>query len=298
LIVNKLNGQPVVIVSGRQKRPNISHETSCPFCPGGLEAPTKYKVRHFVNRYPSMVNNRCEVLLFNPKHSSTLATMSERQLNDVMNLFKERTAELYKRRDISYVLIFENHGHEVGATIDHPHGQIYAFEKVPPVVITELKLAKKTGCFFCEKTNLTLKLSETKNFISFVPNPSAYPFEILITSKKHINSLLDENISSMELGVILGTGLKRFRGLFNKDMPYMLFIHQGPLKGRLSEFGHLHIHILGIWRKSGLSRYVAAGELGSGVMFNPVDPKNAREMLLAVKSAEAFLRKCRVKYEF
>ena len=33
--------------------------------------------------------------------------------------------------DVAYVLVFENRGPEVGATITHPHGQIYAFDDVP-----------------------------------------------------------------------------------------------------------------------------------------------------------------------
>jgi hypothetical protein len=37
------------------------------------------------------------------------------------------------RRTIQYVLPFENRGAEVGVTLHHPHGQIYAYPVVPPV---------------------------------------------------------------------------------------------------------------------------------------------------------------------
>ena len=50
----------------------------------------------------------------------------------VVDLWAERSAALGARDDVAYVLVFENRGAEVGATIPHPHGQIYAFDAVPP----------------------------------------------------------------------------------------------------------------------------------------------------------------------
>jgi UDPglucose--hexose-1-phosphate uridylyltransferase len=41
----------------------------------------------------------------------------------------------------------------------------------------------------------------------------------------------------------------------------------------------LHIEIVTPWRASGVPRYVAAGELGSGVYFNPVAPEAAAQSL-------------------
>ena len=43
------------------------------------------------------------------------------------------------RDDLAYVLVFENRGAEVGATIPHPHGQIYAFDTVPDQPLRELR---------------------------------------------------------------------------------------------------------------------------------------------------------------
>ncbi len=49
----------------------------------------------------------------------------------VIDLWADRTARLGARDDVDYVLVFENRGREVGATIAHPHCQIYAFDHVP-----------------------------------------------------------------------------------------------------------------------------------------------------------------------
>ena len=48
------------------------------------------------------------------------------------------------RPDVDYVLVFENRGAEVGATITHPHGQIYAFEFVPEAPLRELEQARRS----------------------------------------------------------------------------------------------------------------------------------------------------------
>ena len=49
-----------------------------------------------------------------------------------VNLLGVLIKELRRRRpDVEFVLVFENRGPEVGATIAHPHGQIYAYDHVP-----------------------------------------------------------------------------------------------------------------------------------------------------------------------
>ena len=41
----------------------------------------------------------------------------------------------------------------------------------------------------------------------------------------------------------------------------------------------LHLHIAPLYRAAGTTRFVAAGELGSGIFFNPVDPADAAARL-------------------
>ncbi|MFP5394520.1 MAG: F0F1 ATP synthase subunit delta, partial [Gammaproteobacteria bacterium] len=48
---------------------------------------------------------------------------------------------LGRRADVAYVLPFENRGAEVGVTLHHPHGQIYAYPVVPPVPARMLEMA-------------------------------------------------------------------------------------------------------------------------------------------------------------
>ena len=123
-------GTVVHVVGTRQARPNLP-STGCPFCVGGLEAPEPYEVRWFPNRWPAMQGDRCEVVLYTPHHDATLSSLGVPGVRKVIDLWAERTTALGQRDDVDFVLVFENRGAEVGATIAHPHGQIYAYDHVP-----------------------------------------------------------------------------------------------------------------------------------------------------------------------
>jgi len=125
-------GARTYVVGSRQDRPNLP-SIGCPFCPGGLEAPEPYEVRWFPNRWPAMPDGRCEVVLYTQDHDATFWSLGRAGARTVIDLWAERTAERGARAEIDYVLVFENRGAEVGATISHPHGQIYAFDFVPDV---------------------------------------------------------------------------------------------------------------------------------------------------------------------
>ena len=128
--VDPVLGTVVHVVGGRQARPN-QPSAGCPFCVGGLEAPVDYDVRSFPNRWPAMDDERCEVVLYTPTHDASFSSLELDEARKVIDLWADRTAQLGERGDVEYVLVFENRGHEVGATIAHPHGQIYAYDHVP-----------------------------------------------------------------------------------------------------------------------------------------------------------------------
>jgi UDPglucose--hexose-1-phosphate uridylyltransferase len=87
-----------------------------------------------------MPDARCEVILYAPEHDATFWSLGAKRARRVVDLWAERSAALGARPDIAYVLVFENRGESVGATIPHPHGQIYAFDFVPDLPRRELEL--------------------------------------------------------------------------------------------------------------------------------------------------------------
>src|SRR3954471_20993535 len=162
-------GTIVHIVRARQGRPNLP-STGCPFCPGGLEAPEPYDVRWFRNRWPAMPGDRYEVVLYTPDHNATFPQLGLRGARKVIDLWTERTIALGERDDVDFVLIFENRGPEVGATIAHPHGQIYAYDHVPE------RPARLFAAHWAPDQNTgDRRISSNGDWDAYVPYAPTYP---------------------------------------------------------------------------------------------------------------------------
>ncbi len=237
-------------------------------------------MRWFANRWPSLPDDRAEVVLYSPDHEATLWSLGVAGAQKVVRLWAERTAVLGARPDVSYVLVFENRGPEIGATITHPHGQIYAFDVVPPVPGTELGSGSCSLCGIDPGLRLVTAIG---GWQAWVPDAAAWPFELLLAPTQHVPDLpavMDGgDPAAMALAQLLVDVLERLDRLFSEPMPYMLWFHQRPTDGGDWPAAHVHAHVAPVFRKPGTMRYVAAGELGSGVYFNPVDPDEAAERL-------------------
>ena len=273
-----LTGATVVVAGHRQGRPTLPR-AGCPFCPGGLEAPDPYRVRWFVNRWPPMPEERCEIVLYTPEHDASFASLGVEGAAEVVGLWADRTAALGRRGDVAYVLVFENRGPEVGATIAHPHGQIYAFDHVPPAPAAELAQATGT-CVLCPgEPDGDRVVSRSGGWRAEVPWAAAWPFELLLSPSEHLPDLPSAREGARDLAAVLVDALSRLDQLFAASAPYMLWFHQRPTGGGAWPGAHLHAHVAPLWRAPGVVRHVAAGELGSGVFFNPVVPEEAAARL-------------------
>ena len=296
----------VNIVGSRQSRPNLP-TTECPFCVGGLEAPDPYDVRWFPNRWPALspgdpldlaaasttgmttvpATGACEVVLFSPEHNESLSTLPVEQVRKVVDLWAERTRALLARPEIEYVLVFENRGREVGATIDHPHGQIYGYPFVPPVPAREAEVARDHRCAICtEITNESAAgervVTEHGDWIAWVPHASGYAYGLRIAPRSHQGSLTDLDDASRDaLATTLVDALARYDRLWPQSeharFPYLLWFHQAPAAG--GEEWHVHAHVAPPLRAPGVPRFVASGEIGSGTLSNPVVPEAAAKAL-------------------
>jgi UDPglucose--hexose-1-phosphate uridylyltransferase len=281
----------VSVVGSRQDRPNRPGR-DCPFCVGGLESPGPYEVKAFANRWPALhpgsavdlgagvtaapARGAAEVVLYSPEHDASLATIGVAGVRRVVDLWAERVAALAARPEVEYVLVFENRGREVGATIDHPHGQIYAFPFVPPVARREAEVAAATGCPLCrdvphESAAGVRVVHDGDEWLAWVPFASGYPYGLLVAPRTHVETLPDlDDRSRDSLAAALVDVVGRYDRLFDRAFPFMLWIHPGV---------HLHIHLAPPLRSRDVPRFVAAGELGSGTLANPVAPEDAAEAL-------------------
>jgi UDPglucose--hexose-1-phosphate uridylyltransferase len=272
--LDELTRVSTVIVGARQGRPNLPAD-DCPFCPGGLEAPEPYEVRWFVNRWAPMPDDRCELVLYTPEHAARFATLGAAGARKVIDLWAERSAALGARDDVGYVLVFENNGPEVGATIAHPHGQIYAFDSVPPVPLRELV----DGVMDAASVPEELVVARTGTWVTWVPPASVWPYELRIASTSEVGALTDPAWDRDGLAAALVDASARLDQLFDVPMPYMMWIHQRPFDGQDWPGARLHVHFSPINRRAGVPRFVAAAELGGGIYFNPVVPEEAAASL-------------------
>jgi len=292
----------VAIVADRQGRPNLAPEGSgsvaCPFCVGGLEAPEPYSVRAFENRWPPFApgepidvdgalaaasgtvslpaRGASEVVLYSPDHLGSLATIGVDGARRVVDLWAERTEALLARPEIEYALVFENRGALVGATIPHPHGQIYGFPFVPPVPRREAAVAAEHGCPLCaaiadEVADGARVVRDDGGWITYSPFASAYPYGVVIAPHVHDDGLPALGDASRDgLAAALVDIVARYDRLFDQEMPYLMWVHHGV---------HVHVHFAPPLRSADEQRYVASGEVGSGTFGNPVAPEAAAEAL-------------------
>ena len=270
LRIDTFLGTGVYVVGSRQSRPNLPTQTAsteCPFCPGGLEAPFEYRTHWFVNRWPAFPDDRCEVVLYSPDHSATLASLGTDGVSEVIDLWTERTRALGDRDDVAYVLIFENRGADVGATISHPHGQIYAYDHVPP----------RPATMFSRHWEPTVSpdraVTQNASWTAQVPYAPTYPIALNIAPTLRLGALTDldsqQRKDLAEILVDVGSRLDRLYGL---PLPYMMWINQRPSDGSHDD-AWMNIEIVSPWRAAGLARYIAAAEIAGGELFNPVIPE-------------------------
>jgi UDPglucose--hexose-1-phosphate uridylyltransferase len=261
-------------VGSRQRRPNLP-ASGCPFCPGGLEAPDPYDVRCFPNRWPAMPGDRCEVVLYTPDHDATLDSLGPTGVRRVIDLWAERTAELGARDDVELVLVFENRGAEVGATIAHPHGQIYAFDHVPQRSLTRLAAGWRPDAEPGDRL-----VVDQSGWRAVVPYSNPFPIALTIAPverRPDLPSLADgERRALAELLVDVFGRLDR---LFDAPLPYMMWLNQRPTTPTGFDDAWFNIEIVSPWRSIGVQRFIAAAEVATGEFFNPVVPEELAERL-------------------
>jgi len=299
-----------IIVSGKRGKRPLLPEGYCPFCPGSKEVPEKgWTVLSLPNAFPALSPNPplpdvegdrlyrsmpskgvCEVLIYTPRHDACLADLTVENIRAVVDLWTQRFEELGKIDYVKYVFIFENKGRIIGVTLDHPHGQLYAFPFIPPIIRKELansrKYWKRTGtCLFCriieKELEETLRIvCENEDFVCFLPFFAHWPYGVHIYPKRHVAALTDfEDKEKTSFAQILKTVLKKFENLFNMSFPYMMVLHQRPTDGKSYPHYHFHVEFYPPLREKDKVKFFASVESGSGtVTFDYTPEMKAQEL--------------------
>lgn len=275
-------GTLVHVVASRQNRPNLP-STGCPFCVGGLEAPDSYTVKVIPNRWPPMPDSRCDVVLYSSQHEARLSTLTSDNMAELVDMWAQRTEELGRRDDVDFVLVFENCGREVGATIDHPHGQIYAFDHVPERPRRRLAAGWKP-----DPTTDRL-IVEHEGWAATVPFASPYPLAIEIAPAECIPDLPSTTSTQRRaFAAILQDVLRRIERMNGEPTPTMMWFNQRPtVDARRArdiegcDDAWFNVEIVSPWRAPRIMRYIAAAEVATNEYFVPVVPEELAARLRA-----------------
>ncbi|MFJ4563967.1 galactose-1-phosphate uridylyltransferase [Streptomyces caelestis] len=307
-----LLGDSVAIASHRQGRTYHPPADECPLCPSEgdrlSEIPdASYDVVVFENRFPSLAGDagRCEVVCFTSDHNASFADLSEEQAGLVLEAWTDRTSELSHVPSVEQVFCFENRGAEIGVTLQHTHGQIYAYPFTTPRTALMLRSVaahkEMTGGENLFDAVLERELAdervvlEGEHWVAFVPYTAHWPYEVHLYPKRRVPDLLGlDEAARTEFPKVYLELLRRFDRIFGEGeppTPYIAAWHQAPF-GALEEFDGvvredfaLHLELFTIRRTSGKLKFLAGSESGMNVFINDVPPERAAERLREVASS-------------
>ncbi|MEU6465456.1 galactose-1-phosphate uridylyltransferase [Streptomyces sp. NPDC046976] len=317
-------GEWILMAPHRRRRSATGpHCPLCPDTPGeAAEIPGgAYDVAVFDNRYPAMGGSgafgasaalagtavslgaadglglladlpapgRCEVIAYSDDHHTPLARLPRARVRTVIEAWADRTRELNRLDGVAQVVCFENRGAEVGASLDHPHGQIYAYPWVPDRFARMQEQARRAqlhgvDCVFCavldtEEHEGSRIVTRSAHWSAFVPFAARWPFEVHLYARRHVPDLaaLTEE-ERADLAGVYRSVLRRFETVADRPLPYMAVWVQAPAReGR--ELGHLRAQVFSDHWGSGAVKRMAAGELGAGAFVSETDPERAAEAL-------------------
>jgi UDPglucose--hexose-1-phosphate uridylyltransferase len=307
----------VVMAGHRQDRTFMPAAAENPLAPSTdtvrTEIPSPdYEVVVFENRFPSLSMNaatpdadaatplvarkagigRCEVVCFTSDPHGSFATLSPGQARLVVEAWADRTEELGRVPGVEQVFCFENRGAEIGVTLSHPHGQIYAYPFVTPRTARMLETArlheKATGRnlfadVLAEERSGPRVVATSEHWTAFVPAAARWPVEVHLYPHRQvpdIPALTDaerDDFVSVYLDV-----LRRFDRLYDAPLPYIAAWHQAPVNAD-RELAYLHLQAFSIRRTADKLKYLAGSESAMGAFITDVLPEDAAARLREVQ---------------
>lgn len=304
----------VAVAAHRQTRTFLPPTELCPLCPSTEDRATEipahdYDVAVFENRFPSLSQRildppgaitpftptrpglgRCEVVCFTANHHTSFAALPPRRVRTVVEALADRTQALAGIPGVEQVFCFENRGVEIGVTLHHPHGQIYAYPFITPrtraMLTAARRHAERTGgrnlyadVLAAERAAGERVVAANEYWTAYVPAAARWPFEVHLAPHRPVPDLpaLDEAERSA-FGPLYLDVLRRFDRLFDKPMPYISAWHQAPVRTD-RELAHLHLQLFSIRRAAEKLKYLAGSESGMGVFINDIAPEQAATML-------------------
>lgn len=322
-----LTGEWVALAAHRMDRTYKPPADLCPLCPArpgaepGEVPADAYDVVVFDNRFPSysgagtplaqtpptLVDGEelfvqrpavgaCEVVVFTDDHDASLASQPVSRVRTVVEAWADRTAVLSGRAGVRQVFPFENRGEEIGVTLAHPHGQVYAYPEPAPRLAQQLHQAalhrEATGgslladVLAAERSAGTRVVLAGQRWTAYVPVAARWPVEVHLAPHRDVPDIAALDAGERdELAVVYRELLGRMDRYFDgvDRLPYISAWQQAPV-GAGRDLGRLHLQLFSILRAPGKLKYLAGSESGAGGWVNDTTPEKIAERLRAVAS--------------
>ena len=221
----------------------------------------------------------CEVVVFTQDRAASLGALPLAHLELLLEVWADRYRELGARDDVEYVFPFENRGVEVGVTLHHPHGQIYAYPFVPPIPARELEQQRAYldahGRGLLEAIDRGRSRATARRVLYDGPQARGV--------RAGLRALLRTRSGSRRAGRVPSVAdarRRRARRLraraedgaaeVRRPVAAAVSVHHGrstrrrPTASRIPE-AHLHIEFYPAYRMPGRLKYLAGSEIGAGV---------------------------------
>ena len=297
-----LTGEWISYSGVRQGRTFLPNASECPLCPMAspdvlTDVPVDdYEVAIFTNRFAALTPDPgtppdmdlptragigvCEVISYSAAHEASLSTIGAARIELLIDALAVRLAELMAQPDICWVLPFENRGREIGVTLDHPHGQLYALSHLPAKVA-------QTADGFADGDPLAgladsipdrLKLAENEAGLAFVPPWAKYPFETWVVPHQRVPDLASLDASTRAgMAALIEIAAGRLDAVFDGPMPYTFGWQVAP-RGYEDSF-HMHCIFQPMKRAPDKLKYLASVEQFTGFYLVDLPPEDAADML-------------------
>jgi UDPglucose--hexose-1-phosphate uridylyltransferase len=305
-------GSWIAVSPARNKRPLEDAAVEggsapCPFCPGGFEIPFDYDAAVFDNRFPpfrpdppsapaldgptAAALGRAEIVLYTSRHEASFGELSPAELARVLAVWTDRSRDLWADPAHRYVAVFENRGGTAGATISHPHGQIYALDRHPPAVAAKdashtAHRSSEGSCLSCTAVAAddasSRIVAANGSFAVAVPFAARWPYEVSVRARRHgARRLTDlDAVEQLDLIGALAGIARRYDALFGFPLPYMMVGEEAP---DAQPDWHLSFEFFPLNRAAEKVKIRASSETGLGLFLNDVAPEDAAGQLAGLQ---------------
>ena len=271
----------------------------CPFCeghelltppevdavrPDGSTPDTPgWAVRVVPNKFPVFEGGH-EVVVHSPRHDVPLHEQPLAEVAGVVAVYQRRLAALCAGGAAAVTVIL-NHGRAAGASLAHPHSQIFATPIVPPVLVSELEQfrryrVKYDRCLLCDVVRAAADEGSRLVFdgplVAWAPKASRWPYEVRLAPRAHEPDFVRAEPDAVALA------LKRALAAVaaaTGDAPFNAWLHTVPCASdEPAPTFHWHLEI------APRLATLAGFELGTGIAIDPVEPREAAAHLRAAAS--------------